>query len=312
MIFLILLGIAGGVFTFLQTTINSRLRGHVESPYLSSFISFAIGTVLLSVICIGGGGQLIPTAAQNEMIPWWAYLGGFVGMIVMTVYILLFPILGGVQTVAMPIFGQIIMSVLVDNFGWFGAQKRAMGIWNVIGVLILIVGVFTVVMLPDIRESKGKQNAGDKKKNKWIWQIVAVMAGMILAIQVAVNGYLGQQLHSPMQSAAISLGIGLIILFVINVCQRSWKNLALLKKKKAPVWTYIGGVFGAIYIFLNAYLAPQLGTGTVVVFALVGQMISSLIIDNFGLLGAVRRKVTGIQISGLVIMLVGVTVIKLM
>lgn len=309
MALLFILGILGGVFTFIQTTINSRLRGHVDSPYLSSLISFIMGTVLLGVITFVSGGSLLPTPEQLSLTPWWTYIGGFIGVVVMTIYILLFPILGGVQTVAMPIFGQIIMSILIDAFGWFGVTRQAMSVWNMAGVIVLIIGVFAIVMLPDHLASRDHTKATEK--NTHAWQFVAVMAGMILAVQVAANGNLGMRLQSPVQSAFLSLAIGTIILLVINIRQKSWQKAAVFRKKKAPAWIWCGGIFGALYIYLNAFLAPKIGTGSVVVFALIGQMTTSLIVDSFGLLGAPRRKVTAVQIAGLAIMLIGVAVIKL-
>lgn len=309
----VILGVVGGVFTFLQTTINSRLRGHVQSPFLSSLISFVIGTVVLGIMSMVSSGSLFPTAEQAQNVPWWGYLGGFIGMIVMTVYILLFPLLGGVQTVAMPIFGQIIMSVMIDSFGWFGVQQQSLGILNIIGVFILIAGVVVLVLLPEyLARRNQEQMTENKAKNRLLWQVIAVLAGMMLAIQVAINGNLGMKLGSSVQSAFLSFVIGAVILLLINGCQKTWKNIALFKDKKAPVWIFSGGLFGALYIYFSAFLAPRIGTGSVVVFALLGQMTTSLIVDNFGLLGAVKRKITGIQIAGLVIMLAGVVAIKLL
>ena len=51
--------------------------------------------------------------------PWWIWIGGALGVIYLTGNIVLFPKLGSVQTVIMPILGQIVMSMLIDNFGWF-------------------------------------------------------------------------------------------------------------------------------------------------------------------------------------------------
>jgi transporter family-2 protein len=45
---------------------------------------------------------------------------------------------------------------------------------------------------------------------------------------------------------------------------------------------------------------------------LFGQLLSSLIIDHFGLLGAKKAKITWVQVAGLVAMIVGIALIKLM
>lgn len=313
MLVFIILGIIAGITTFTMTTINSRLRTYVQSPYVSSLISFCIGTILLGAIQLCGGNSLIPTGEQMIATPWWTYIGGFLGMVVMTAYILLFPVIGGVQTVAMPILGQIIMSMLIDNFGWFGANKQPLNIINIMGVIILIMGVLVLVVLPSYAaQRKSKSEKPEKKKQVWIWQLAGIAAGMLLGIQIAVNGNLGSRLQSPLQASFISFGIGAIILAVVVSIQHSWKNIKLIRQQKAPWWVLIGGVFGAVYIFLSAFLAPQIGTGTVVVLALIGQMAASLCVDQFGLLGAVKRRVSVIQIIGLIIMLAGVGMIKIL
>lgn len=43
---------------------------------------------------------------------------------------------------------------------------------------------------------------------------------------------------------------------------------------------WVGGVLGALFIFGNAALVPQIGTGLTVVAGLLGSMLGSLIIDR--------------------------------
>jgi Uncharacterized protein conserved in bacteria len=47
MLLFILLGITTGGFIPLQTSINSQLRNRVKTPFLSSLISFLVGTIFL-------------------------------------------------------------------------------------------------------------------------------------------------------------------------------------------------------------------------------------------------------------------------
>lgn len=48
---------------------------------------------------------------------WWDFL---------TSNVLLFPRLGAVQTVILPILGRILMGTLIDSFGWFHAMQLQM------------------------------------------------------------------------------------------------------------------------------------------------------------------------------------------
>ena len=309
----ILLGVLCGVMIFTQTTINSQLREHAESPYASSLISFLFGTVLLLLLTIVIEGQLFPSLETLQSMEWWAYLGGALGIYVVLSAILVFPRIGGVQTVAIPIFGQMLMSLLIDYFGWFAMDKRPLSLINILGLIILVIGIVFTVILPDYHEKKHLATAEKhmKKSGKLFWQILALLSGFCLAIQPAVNGHLGIGISSGIQAALISFLIGTILLIAINVILKQMTSVKMAFQKKAPWWFYMGGFLGALYVFFALVITPVIGTGAFVIFVLIGQMIVSLLIDNYGLLRSRVRKVSMIQIIGLIVMLIGAGIVKL-
>lgn len=309
----ILLGVLCGVMIFTQTTINSQLREHAESPYASSLISFLFGTALLLLLTIIIEGHLFPSLETLQSMEWWAYLGGALGIYVVLSAILVFPRIGGVQTVAIPIFGQMLMSLLIDYFGWFAMDKRPLSLINILGLIILVIGIVFTVILPDYLEQKHLATAEKhmKKSGKLFWQILALLSGFCLAIQPAVNGHLGIGISSGIQAALISFLIGTILLIAINVILKQMTSVKMAFQKKAPWWFYMGGFFGALYVFFALVITPEIGTGAFVIFVLIGQMIVSLLIDNYGLLRSRVRKVSMIQIIGLIVMLIGAGIVKL-
>ena len=309
----ILLGVLCGVMIFTQTTINSQLREHAESPYASSLISFLFGTALLLLLTIVIEGQLFPSLETLQSMEWWAYLGGALGIYVVLSAILVFPRIGGVQTVAIPIFGQMLMSLLIDYFGWFAMDKRPLSLINILGLIILVIGIVFTVILPDYHEKKHLATAEKhmKKSGKLFWQILALLSGFCLAIQPAVNGHLGIGISSGIQAALISFLIGTILLIAINVILKQMTSVKMAFQKKAPWWFYMGGFLGALYVFFALVITPEIGTGAFVIFVLIGQMVVSLLIDNYGLLRSRIRKVSYIQIIGLVVMLLGAGIVKL-
>lgn len=103
---------------------------------------------------------------------------------------------------------------------------------------------------------------------------------MLMSTQVAINGFLGKQLHSSIHVAFISFSIGTFLALVVVLSEKSYRKLQLSILKQAPKYVYLAGFFGASYVFSNAYLAPLIGTGAVVTLSLVGQIISSLVIDQ--------------------------------
>jgi len=77
--------------------------------------------------------------------PWYVWpAGGILGVVYLTGAILLAPKLGAGDLVALILAGQIIFSVLLDHFGWFGFAQHPAGIARLAGCGLIIAGAFLV------------------------------------------------------------------------------------------------------------------------------------------------------------------------
>jgi bacterial/archaeal transporter family-2 protein len=305
-----LLGVLIGSGLSFQTAVNSQLRKFVISPYLASMISFTIGTVFLFVTTLVSSA---PLGISWEIIsnqPIWIWLGGMLGVIFLTVNILLFPKLGSVQTAIMPILGQIIMGMLIDNFGWFSSIKVPFDVNRVFGIAFVLVGVFLAIAIQEVRLRKEVKN--NHNLMQWVWRLVGVISGMLASTQVAINGQLGVVLHSSVQAAFISFFVGAVTLIIVVAAkERSFAGVKMPIKQKAPWIVWIGGLIGAVYVLVNVYLVGQIGTGQTVILVLFGQIAGSLLIQRFGLINSPKMQIDWIQIVGLVLILGGVILIRL-
>lgn len=307
------LGIGIGFGLATQTAINSQLRKFVVSPFLASFISFLVGTVFLAIATFMSGSPLGIPLSMFTSQPVWIWFGGICGVIFLTTNILLFPKLGSVQTTVMPILGMIVMGMLIDHFGWFHSIKQPFEWSRIFGVFFVLLGVILAVVLQEVILNR-RESASLKHNhlNQWIWRVAGIGAGMLVAIQAAINGQLGVVLESPFQSAFISFFIGsLTLLIVVVIKERKFTNMKEPIKQSAPWWVWIGGLIGGLYVLINVYLVGQIGTGQTVVLALFGQIAGSLIVQQFGLFKSIKNSIAFIQILGLMIMLVGVFLIKM-
>ncbi len=55
---------------------------------------------------------------------------------------------------------------------------------------------------------------------------------------------------------------------------------------------FAGGVLGTIYVIGNILLVPKLGTAVLFAFAIAGQLLAALVIDQYGLLGLAVRELS--------------------
>ncbi|MFD1319318.1 DMT family transporter [Loigolactobacillus zhaoyuanensis] len=310
----VMIGLLIGIGLPMQTSINSRLRQSLGSPFLASLISFALGTVFLAAITLIGQHTLLISAVLLRQQPIWLWLGGIFGVIYLTGNILLFPKLGSVQTVIMPVLGQIIAGLLIDNYGLFYSLATPLSVSRLLGALLVLLGIVGAVGLDDWLAQRGKkihQEAvvATTHGGLWLWRLLGVLAGMFSATQTAINGHLGQVLGSTMQAAFISFFVGTVALLIVVLILRP--KFQFKKGQSQPWWMWIGGLIGAFYVLGNVYLVPLVGTGLAVVIVLVGLMVGSLLIDQFGWLESRQNPVTRVQLLNLAVMVAGVMLIRL-
>ena len=73
----------------------------------------------------------------------------------------------------------------------------------------------------------------------------------------------------------------------------------------------MGGLIVGFYVISATLLAPKIGIGNFIVCAVSAQIITSVLIDNFGLLGAVIRPVSMMRLIGIVLLLVGLAITQI-
>lgn len=307
-----ILGVIAGVALPVQTNINTRLRQTVGSPFLATFLSFAIGTAVLAVAALAKDGR-VPAPSDLGAVPPWLLVGGLIGVTVLTANLFMFQRLGAVQTAVLPITGQVLMGLLIDHFGWFGVPPVHLGVTRAVGGLLVLVGVFGAIGVSDrvFGRAGGAPTGSSQGLGAWPWRFVGIGCGALLASQTAINGRLGVALGSAVAAALVSFAIGAAILLVIVLATRAAGQLRRLREGSHPWWMWLGGALGAGFVFGNAFLQPLLGTGLTVMLVLLGIMVGSLAIDALGLLGARRKKVTAFQVIGLLLMIGGVALIRL-
>jgi transporter family-2 protein len=144
---------------------------------------------------------------------------------------------------------------------------------------------------------------------KWFSLVLAFSAGAVLPLQAGINSQLRTYAGSPLIAAFISFLVGTVLLFAMTLVLRlPWPSLSALAQ--APWWAWLGGLLGAILVFLAIVLAEQLGAAVMVALIITGQMIVSLLLDHYGLVGYTRNTLSPARIIGTVLLLSGVFLIR--
>lgn len=144
---------------------------------------------------------------------------------------------------------------------------------------------------------------------RYIYIIFALLAGAGLAVQAGANTQLKLNVGDPFKASLYSFIIGTIALAIIVLLNKnvSHYNGQLLQ---TPWWHWAGGILGAVYVVAVIILAPKLGVFYLFGLLVVGQIICSLLLDHFSLLGFEHRPITTSKIVGLLFLLVGLFIIQ--
>lgn len=299
----LLLILFAGLLNPIQTGVNSILRERVKTPILSSSISFIVGLTCLAILTLATCGYLFPELEVLDQIPWWAWGGGIMGAIGLTGNILLFPKLGGVLTVLFPMLGQILMSVLIDSFGWFGSSTIPLGSGRIIGLCLVLGGLLLYMC-----ENNGKNH--EKGGSVIFWSLGGILSGFTFAIQPVMNGRLAVAFSSSIQSAFISFLMSTIILVtLVLLIPSERRNIKLVRKLKGPWWLWTGGIIGSYYVATFALVTPMTGVGLVTLVSILGMIACGAIVDACGMFGREARKIRPLQYLGLALLFSGVVLI---
>lgn len=308
--FFLFITLAMGLLVPFQTAANSRLRQAVGPAYVSTLVSFTVSTLALVLVSLLARIPILPTSEMLAEAPWWSWFVGIVAVITITIAIHLFKEIGQLQAIVIPMFSQLIFSMLIDHFGWFGAHVIPLGTKRIIGVLLLIVGVILVVILPRLKA--GQQSAATSTGSRQtFWQLMAVLSGCLSASITGAYAQLATIVGNPVQATTVAFFVATMALLLFCTCLGKTQLIGKACSREYPWWMWAGGLCGAVIVFGNAWLVPKVGVGVFSMALLVGQLALSMLMEHLGWLGAPRKRIAWFQVLGILLMLAGVALIRL-
>lgn len=138
-----LLALLAGVGLPTQAGINAQLGLWTRSSITAALISFAVGTLALSIATVVAAPPL-PLWTGAAALPWWIWSGGVMGAFFVAASTFIAPQLGATTMLALILAGQIVASVLFDHFGLLGYPLHPLNVQRSIGLLLLLAGVVLI------------------------------------------------------------------------------------------------------------------------------------------------------------------------
>jgi bacterial/archaeal transporter family-2 protein len=111
--------------------------GQIET----SFYNFFMGSIIMGLLWIFfGKGRLSYTVEA----PKWSLLGGVLGVVYLTSIVVSVPFVGVGITMVAVIVGQLVMSMVIEHFGWLGSKKTRMNKEKIFAVISMIIALILI------------------------------------------------------------------------------------------------------------------------------------------------------------------------
>jgi transporter family-2 protein len=138
--------------------------------------------------------------------------------------------------------------------------------------------------------------------------LLALSAGVVLIVQVGVNSALRDALGSPVMAALMSFAVGCAALLAFLWLART-PSPGRAQLLAVPGWAWLGGVLGAFYVVATIIAGPRLGAAALLALVVLGQLATSLLVDQFGWLGFSQHPLTPLRLLGALLLFGGVLLI---
>ena len=147
---MIILAVIGGATLIIQAAINGQLGSSV-GVFKSAFLTFSVGALITALLIF----FFEPKQAVSLMdVPKWQLLGALCGVPYIVIMVFAVQRIGtAVATVAV-IFGQLTMSMLIDNFGWLGNAAIPFSMSRLGAILCLGIALFFIYSSSRTPETK--------------------------------------------------------------------------------------------------------------------------------------------------------------
>jgi bacterial/archaeal transporter family-2 protein len=145
----------------------------------------------------------------------------------------------------------------------------------------------------------------------WYLYAFTLLAGVANAIEPGQNATLAKVTGQHLLAGALCFLVALLIFLVGLLVMRGRGLPGGGAWRRVPWWAWPGGVLGAAVVLAQLYLAESLGAAPFLGLVVTGGVVTSILLDHFGLVGFAVHRAGRMRIAGGALMVVGVTLVAL-
>ncbi|MCM3588930.1 DMT family transporter [Mesobacillus maritimus] len=107
----------------------------------TSFYNFFMGSIIIGLLWLFFGKGKISYVVEA---PKWTLLGGVLGVVYLTSIVISVPFVGVGITMVAVIIGQLVMSMVIEHYGWLGSKNSRINKEKMFAVLSMIIALVLV------------------------------------------------------------------------------------------------------------------------------------------------------------------------
>jgi bacterial/archaeal transporter family-2 protein len=287
-----------GGLTAIQSRANGSLADALGSGLQAATLSFATGLLITTLIVITSkrlrmGVRTLVASIRNADLRVWELFGGFSGAFFVLSQSVSVPVIGVALFSIAVVSGQSSSALIVDRLGLGPHGRQPMTRWRVLSALIGLSAVFVAV-----------SGGVDQTQRPPTWLVImCFVAGVGISIQQAINGRVSKASGEPLVAAWLNFITGTSILLAALLLMSAVRVIDITALPSGPVWLYIGGFVGVIFIATTAWVVGKIGVLRLSLLAIAGQLVGSLLLDLF-----VNGELEGSLIAGVLLAFAAVSV----
>ncbi len=144
----------------------------------------------------------------------------------------------------------------------------------------------------------------------WLLGAIAFMSGSFNTVQSGANSVLSKTLGQPVAAALIVSAVNAIVYLVVAPIA----GLAFPKASavaEVPWWAWLGGALGGFYVLTVIFLAEKLGAAIFTGLTVTAGIITSVLLDHYGLVGFKQHAAGLWRIVGCLLMIGGLSLVSI-
>ena len=137
----------------------------------------------------------------------------------------------------------------------------------------------------------------------------SLLAGAGIPLIGVLNSGVARSVGNSFVATAVMFAMAAIVAFGLTLPLYGIPTLAQLGS--APLVSYGAGLLIGFYGLSATIIIPRFGAASFIAYILIAQLLTSAVVDQFGLFGMARRPIEITKLVGLVVIVAGIAVMEI-